>query len=761
MKLILLFLSLFFLSVQAQELKKASIQFQWKHQFEYAGFYAAIEQGYYRDVGLDVELKEVTKTTNLIDEVLQGKSDFGISYSSIVAEYYKGKPIVMMANIFKHSALVLVSQKDIFTPAELQNKVVMGGKVEISNTGLGMMLRHFDITIDDLNLVPPSHNIEDFKNKKVDAMTAFITNQPYQLNTQNIPYNILSPTNYGSQFYDVNIFTSQALLKRDPKMVRDFRDASIKGWHYALEHSDEIIQLILKKYNTQHKTFDALKYEAEITKSLILEDIYPLGSVDCNIIQNMKQNFIDLNIISKKTLPSKENFIMDHNCQTEKSQELTDDERAYLQKKKDIRVCSDPNWMPFEKIKEGKLVGMSADYLDLLQTQLNVPFTLVPTKNWSESLEFAKQRKCDIFSLAMQTPSRKKYMNFTKPHLSIPLVIATTNDKLFITDFQDSLNQTFGAVKGYAFTEILKLKYPKLKIIEYNSIQEGLQAVDHGKIYGFLDNLCVLAYHMQKEYVGSLKITGRIEYTWELGIGVRNDDPVLFNILNKTIDNIDEKKKQEILNSWTSISYEERTDFSLFWKFFALVTVIISILLYRYIEIQKYNKELTKLNKELEHLSITDGLTKLYNRRFLDDVLQNEYDRAQRYKNTFSLILIDIDDFKEVNDTYGHDKGDHVLRTIAAILKEHSRANDIVGRWGGEEFMVVCQNSKKEGAVTVAEKMRLHIQNHDFKLDRDVTASFGVLEYHPTQTYHWHITSVDKALYEAKDSGKNRIKVYQ
>jgi len=761
MKLILLFLSLFFLSVHAQELQKVSVQFQWKHQFEYAGFYAAIEQGYYEDVGLEVTLKEVQKDMDLVEDVLSGKSEFGISYSSIVAEYYKGKPILMIANIFKHSALVLVSQKEIFTPAALKNKTVMGSEIELSTTGVGMMLQHFNLDLHDFNIVPSSHTIDDFKNKKVDAMTAFITNQPYQLNKQKIAYNILSPTNYGSQFYDVNIFTSQELFKRNPKLVRAFKEATIKGWHYALENSDETIHLILKKYNTQHKTFGALKYEADITRSLILKNIYPLGSIDCNVIQEMKQNFIDFNLIPKNTLQRKENFILDHSCQVKKSSKFTKEELQYIESKKEIKVCADPNWMPFEKIKEGKLIGMSADYLKLLQTQLNIPFTLVPTQDWMESIEFAKARKCDIFSLAMKTPSRKKYMNFTTPHLSIPLVIATSHDKLFITNFKDSLEHTFGAVKGYAFTELLKLKYPSLKIIEYKNTQEGLEAVDHGEIYGFIDNLSTLAYHLQKKYLGSLKITGRIGQDWELGIGVRNDKPLLLSVLNKAIKNVDEKQKQRILNTWTSITYEESTNYSLFWKVFIVAFLILLVILYRYREIKKYNAELTKLNKELEKLSVTDSLTELFNRRFLDNILQNEYERAQRYENTFSLILIDIDNFKQVNDIYGHDKGDHVLKNIAAILKEHSRANDILGRWGGEEFMVVCQNSTQEAALTVAEKMRMHIQSHNFKLDREVTASFGVLEYHPTESYHWHITSVDKALYEAKDDGKNKIVTYQ
>jgi polar amino acid transport system substrate-binding protein len=182
-------------------------------------------------------------------------------------------------------------------------------------------------------------------------------------------------------------------------------------------------------------------------------------------------------------------------------------------------------------------------------------------------------------------------------------------------------------------------------------------------------------------------------------------------------------------------------------------------IVYRYIEIKKYNKKLNILNKELEKLSTIDSLTQIYNRRFLDKSLKTEYDRAKRYKNLFAFILLDIDDFKLINDTYGHDKGDEVLKTISKLLTENSRTNDIVGRWGGEEFMLICPNSSIDGALEIAKKIRLAIEEENFNVDEKVTASFGVIKYDNTKDYHWHVIQVDKALYTAKGLGKNRVEV--
>jgi len=756
-----LFIFLFFCAVSghADELKKVSVQFQWKHQFEYAGFYAAIAQGYYKKEGFEVSLKEISPGVDPMREVLEGKSDFGVSYSSLIEEYYNGKPIVMLANIFKHSALVLVTQKEIVSPLQLKGKRVMGSQTQLSGTGIGMMLKHFGLSMDDLDVVTSTQTVDLFAQRKVDAMTAFITNEPYLLNKKEIPYNILSPTNYGSQFYDVNLFTSKALYESDPKSAMAFRKATIKGWEYALEHTNEVIALILRQYNTQQKSYDALKYEAEITKSLILPSIYPLGSIDCNIIKNMKQNFLETGMISESSALHERDLLVYHNCEPE-SLELTLEEKEYLAQKQEITVCADPNWMPFEMIKGDKIVGMSADYLKLISSKLKTPFKLIPSQSWMESIALAKARKCDIFSLAMETPERKKYMNFTEPHLSIPLVIATTTEKLFVTDLKEVLDKEIGVVKGYAFTELLKIKYPKIKLVEYDNIEAGLEAVEKKKVYGFIDNLTTIAYQMQKKYDGSLKITGRIDVNWELGIGVRNDDTTLFSVINKAVLSIDEKTRQKIRNEWSSVQYNKQIDYTLIWKVMGvtgLIFLVLLVILYRLMEVKRYNAKLTELNRELERLSTTDSLTEIYNRRFLDHSIHGEYERVQRYGGTFSLILLDIDNFKMINDNYGHDEGDHVLKAISEILKEASRINDLVGRWGGEEFMVICPNASADDAWQIAEKMRHAIENKAFGVPASVTASFGVLECHPSESYHWHITSVDKALYEAKNRGKNIV----
>lgn len=154
--------------------------------------------------------------------------------------------------------------------------------------------------------------------------------------------------------------------------------------------------------------------------------------------------------------------------------------------------------------------------------------------------------------------------------------------------------------------------------------------------------------------------------------------------------------------------------------------------------------------------SETDKLTNLPNRGKIDDVLDKELLRANRYKQPFSVILIDIDHFKEVNDQFGHQTGDLILQEFARIVVKNIRITDFVGRWGGEEFLVICPNTNEKGAFSLAETLRKTIESNTFSLIQHKTASLGVAEYHEGSTLENLFKKADDALYAAKNTGRNR-----
>lgn len=175
--------------------------------------------------------------------------------------------------------------------------------------------------------------------------------------------------------------------------------------------------------------------------------------------------------------------------------------------------------------------------------------------------------------------------------------------------------------------------------------------------------------------------------------------------------------------------------------------------------IYDYQTSLEEKNEELERLSITDKLTGLYNRAKLDSVLNKEFEKATRYNDIFSVIIMDIDFFKSVNDNFGHQIGDDVLKESAKILSSCIRTSDTLGRWGGEEFLIICPNSKQEDAIKLANRINIAIKQHTFlTYPRKVTMSLGVASYCSIfKKAEDIVASADIALYKAKQAGRDRV----
>ncbi len=178
-------------------------------------------------------------------------------------------------------------------------------------------------------------------------------------------------------------------------------------------------------------------------------------------------------------------------------------------------------------------------------------------------------------------------------------------------------------------------------------------------------------------------------------------------------------------------------------------------------EQKKYQESLELINQILEKQASTDPLTGIFNRMKFSKVLGDELKRAQRYGTPLAVILLDIDKFKSINDTYGHLDGDNVLKALTRLLAANIRTSDTLARWGGEEFILLAPGSSLDSARLLAEKMRLAVAEYDFPIPRSVTSSFGVASYQPGDTELTLTNRADQALYRAKEQGRNRVEVTQ
>ncbi|WP_421919680.1 ABC transporter substrate-binding protein [Marinifilum sp.] len=276
---------------------KVRVQLKHYHQFQFAGYYAALHKGFYKNEGLDVKIIE-GGTFNVVDIVLNGDADYGISSIDILIERINNKPVVLLASIFQSSPSIFLSLKEskINTAHDLINKKVMLLK-EFRNPELLAIFYKEGIRFDDLLRLSTTYDINDLINGKTDVINAYLTNEPYFLKEKNIPYSIISPKNYGIDFYGDGIFTTEEEINKNPERVDAFIRASKLGWEYALSNPDEIIDILINIYGVK-KSKEHLKFESEQIKKLILNDYIEIGHINPGRLDNIAKICAQMGMIS-------------------------------------------------------------------------------------------------------------------------------------------------------------------------------------------------------------------------------------------------------------------------------------------------------------------------------------------------------------------------------------------------------------------------------------------------------------------------------
>jgi len=445
--------------------------------------------------------------------------------------------------------------------------------------------------------------------------------------------------------------------------------------------------------------------------------------------------------------------------------EKTPEQHAYLAGRGPITVCVDPDFMPYEKINSNdEHVGIAADYFKMFSQMIEKPIQRVPTTNWVKSEEYAKQRKCDVLSLLNDSPARRQYLNFTSPYIEASVVLIARQNEAFIDGLDQLAGKTLAMVKGYIYEDLVKHYYPSINLVYVNSMDEAFASVSAGQVFSTIGSLYVATSRIQELGLSNLKVAGTTEFKNELRVGVRNDDPLLLTLFETAIKRMDPIEENQILRQWISVRIETGTDYRLLFQVMAVVLIVVALLIYRQWSVHKLLRQLNHANEQLKiksealnHLSRTDSLTKLHNRLYLDEHLATEQQRLERYETPFCCILMDVDKFKEVNDIYGHSVGDTILQEVASVMRSSVRFNDIVGRWGGEEFIILCPQTKLDGALILAETLRSKIEQYNFTSVPKLTCSFGVAQGKKDQTDIQLINNADEALYRAKAQGRNQV----
>ncbi|MEP1554671.1 diguanylate cyclase [Paraglaciecola sp.] len=624
----------------ANEKDQVKLQLKWNTQFQFAGYYAALEKGFYAEQNIDLTILQPNFIKSTADLVLDGEAEFGVADSSLVLSRLNNKKVVVLAAIFQHSPAMLLTKKadNIFGPFELAGKNVARRPVE-SDAAVTAMLEVEHVNLSNINEVYYTRDDLGLLSDNVDAMTVYSTDQPFLYHELGIATHLINPLNYGIDFYGDMLFTSETLLRENPDVAMRFKAASIKGWRYAFDHTEEVIDWLKNKYGAA-KSIGHLRFEAKATKEMVLPDLVEIGSFNPDRFERIANIYIGQN----SELEGRELTGIDYRFHTNS-------------------VIS-ALWVKWIIIIAAVLAGLLVLFI-FLSKRLR---TLV-----NERTKALQRTKLDL----------QHYVDIVNKNI----IISTVNIDNYIID----VSQAFLDISKYSRDELIGqhhsiIRHPDMAATIYEKMWETI--------------------HSGVSWKGELKCLAKDGSAFWVDVVMEPDHDEHGNVIGCTSIRHDISDK-----------------------------------------------------KRIEKLSETDHLTGLFNRAKIDTFFNLEMQKFHRYKQHVSVVMCDVDNFKTVNDMYGHQLGDNVLIEVARVLSSNIREVDIVGRWGGEEFMIICPSQDIEGAMALAEKLRMCIAASEFPELGKVTASFGVTtsKIDEDETRESIVKRADEALYIAKQLGRDRV----
>lgn len=418
-----------------------------------------------------------------------------------------------------------------------------------------------------------------------------------------------------------------------------------------------------------------------------------------------------------------------------------------------VRACVDPDWPPYEVLDaQGRHVGIAADLLRLAASRVGLTVEIVRTKDWDETLAASKEGRCQIVSFLNRSSDREAWLDFTRPIFTDPNAIITREEHPFIADLASLPGATVVLPRGTSIEERLRRDFPALKVVTTDSEADAFAAVAARDADMTVRSMTVAVYTIKQRGWFNLKVAGKIPgYDNELRIGVLKNEQMLKEILDIGVASITPEERAEIANRHVGIIVQTGIDYGMLRDLAILLIVVITTSLF-------WIFKLKRLNARLSAMSRTDSLTGLPNRLQLSHAIAEAVARAATRPQDQAVLLLDIDHFKAVNDRYGHLAGDEVLKGVGRILRTFSGPRCTVGRWGGEEFMFVCLDTKLDDVNAIANKVVMDVRSQDFEECCSITISVGLATGLSGDTAETLVQRADNALYMAKQAGRDCMK---
>lgn len=528
-----------------------TIQLRWSHQFQFAGYYAAIEKGYYADEGLEVTLTEAVTGENHINRVLEGHAHYGIGDAGIMKMRSEGQPLVVVAQVFQHSPNILITRRDsnIFGPYELTGKTIMLSGEPTSSVAVRAMLLETLGSLDQVTVQPRTGG-EELIDGQIDAVAGYLSNEPFLYKQKGMQVNIIDPRSYGIDFFGDNLFTTDHEIRNNPERVEKMLRGTLKGWDYALKNKEEIIDIILAKYNPD-LDLEKLRFEAKIIDQMILPDLIPIGDIHPKRYERIAELYHRLGLSASPELP--EGFLYQ---QTRPLADLlTGEERAWLKAHPGIRFGFSNDHQPALIVQEnGSLTGILKDMIDILNQRLRTDFTIT-ADNLPAIRNMIKNREI-AGPLVISPKAAKSYQLLHTSTLlsSFPVIYAGPNTDGRIDSLEDLSGRTCTIVGGSPEIEdLIKPHSDSITIIRTKTTIEALIMLYEGKVDFFIGfpqhNYLVTT----NQLVGVKPVLALKELQFHTVMGVREDWLELVGILNKGLATISKAERNAIYAQWTKL----------------------------------------------------------------------------------------------------------------------------------------------------------------------------------------------------------------
>ena len=581
---------------------------------------------------------------------LQAKFHLGNNWSLLYMATRDDKPL--LRNIIQKSLdLITVEEKNKITSKWLENKENKEKKpnnLNLSSKELEYINKNKTVIIaNELDWIPYDYNekgvakgyVVDYMKlvfKKLNIEPLFITDQWSILYSdfKNGKIDILPVVSYNKKREDIMDFTqsylSQTLSIITKKSRTDIinsddlvgkKIAMIKDWNSTKKYQEAYPDANIIEFENLKDIFDAIKdnfVDATIQNKFLAsyyinknyyEDLKIVSDIsiknfDEKLFVGVNENLKTLHAILQKAMSSvtrdEIKALEEKWINITKNIDFTSEEKYFIKNTK-IKVTSTKTWAPYNFIDNNdNMKGISIDFWKYIVDKAKLQTEFLPKKTFIESIDSIKEKESDVVVGTSKTKERLNYSIFSDIYLKSPLGIATLQDKNFIKNASELLDKKIAVGKNYSAHKLLEEKYPNMNFVFVNDPKEGLEYLSNNKAYAYVDIMPVLTYNIKNLGYTNIKITGQTGIDFDLRFMLRDDYTILQSIINKVLNRMTYKEREEIYKEWINANYEEPYDYSLLLKVAAVFVIILFFVVYRNRQLLQYQKRLELAKKETE-----------------------------------------------------------------------------------------------------------------------------------------------------------------